>query len=359
MILTYKYRIKDSSSRKALCTHASKINFVWNYCNSIKRRGYLAYQRSEPFRFVSKFDLNKLVGGSSNELDLHSQTIQAVAEKLSDAIKASPKHRVNWRSYKRSLGWIPFKKEGIRFREDFVLYQGKEYKIYKSRPLPADAIIKTGSFNQDSKGRWFVNITFESKLIEQKHSNPTKSVGIDLGIKDLMTLSDGTSFPRANVTKKYEDQLARVKRAKKKKLVTSIHCKIKNCRNDYLHKLSTKIMKQYGNIAVGDVSSQDIIDKDLSSKMNSSIYDAGWYSLKLLFKYKAIKFGAKYEEISESFTTQECNACGNKTGPKGTEGLNIRNWNCISCGTEHQRDINAAKNIEKRLIRKQNTLLLV
>ena len=346
MYVTYKYRIKDSSSRKKLKILADKVNFVWNYCNDVNRKNVKKYFRSEPNSYLNEFNFNKLLSGSSKELGLHSQTIESIAQNY---VAARDRYKkIKFRSYKRNLGWIPFKSDNIKILNKSIIYRKKSYKIWLDRSLPTDAKIKCGSFNEDSKGRWFVNVTFESKLIEQKHLNPNKSIGIDLGIKDLMTLSDGTKIDKLGITKKYQDKLAMAQRAKKKKLVTAINSKIKNVRKDSLHKISTKLCQEFGQIAVGDVSSQRIVDLNLSKNMNSAVYDSGWYLLKTLFKYKAIKLGGVYEEVDESYSTQDCSKCSSRCGPQGTAGLKVRNWICVSCGAKHDRDVNSAKNILKR-----------
>ena len=371
MLLTYKYRIKDSSSGKALRAHAQKVNNIWNFCNQQDRDIIDGYHQGkiDKLKSLTNFDLHKLLTGYSKIIELHSQTIQSIADHFADAKSAAIKKsisrkatgksffpKISWRSSKRHLGWIPLKKDSFKvdFNKSIITYQKKDYKFWNSRPLPADAIIKTGSFNQDSKGRWYINITFESSKVMSNHQKPCKNlVGIDLGIKDLVTVSDGTKFHPSNMTKKYQDKLALAQRAKKKKLVTAINAKIKNSRKDYLHKLSTEILTKYGDIAVGDISSQQLINKNISKNMNKGIYDASWYFLKTLLEYKAIKLGSKVEIINESYSTQTCNVCVSIEGPKGTSGLNIRSWICSSCHASHDRDVNAAKNIKNVVLRKR------
>ncbi len=343
MILTYKYRIKDSSSRKALCALAQSVNDVWNYVNEVNRKNFRNFKQGGSRGFLSAFDISNLLSGSSKELGLHSQTIQAIAETYVICRKTAKKVYLSWRNKYRHLGWIPFKAAGIKLLENTVIYQNKTYRFYRDRQLPADAKIKTGSFNKDSRGRWYLNITFETAAFVS-HSTPNSEIGIDLGVKDVMTLSDGTSFHRAGTTKQYEDQLATAQRANKKKQVRKIQSKIKNSRRDCYHKLTSQIAKQFAKIYIGNVKSQNIIDKELKN-LTKGVYDASWYFIKNLLEYKAIKFGGLYKEVSEAYTTQDCSSCGARTGPKGIEDLGIREWICSSCGASHRRDINAAKNI--------------
>ncbi len=343
MILTYKFRLKDSTSRKRLCRLAGKVNFVWNYVNELNQKAFANFKHGITKGFLSAFDINKLLAGSYKELGLLAQSIQHIAETYVSSRRAFKKPYLSWRSRKRSLGWIPFKSAAIKLQGDQVLFQGKAYRFWQDRSLPEDAKIKCGSFNQDSQGRWYLNLTFETAS-QAAHSSPHSEIGIDLGIKEAITLSNGTAFQRPGLTKKYEVQLAAAQRAKKKKQARKIHTKIKNSRKDYYHKLTTQIAKQFAHLFVGDVNSQNIIDKEIKS-LTKGTYDAAWYLIKTLLAYKAIKLGGTYNEVAENYTTQDCSACLMRCGPKGIEGLAIREWVCQHCKTPHQRDVNAARNI--------------
>lgn len=343
MILTYKYRIKDATSRKALCALSGKVNYVWNYVNEINKKSYVNYKQGSKSRFLSAFDINNLLKGTSKELGLHSQTIQNISESYVSNRKTNKKSWLNWRSKKRSLGWIPFKASGFEWRNDKVIYQCKSYNIYLDRKLPEDAVIKTGSFNQDSCGRWFVNITFDTTS-SAKHLMSNTSIGIDLGVKEVLTLSNGTSFHRSNSTKQYEAKLALAQRANKKRQICKLHSRVKNTRKDYYHKITSQIAKQFETIFIGDVKSQDIIDKSITN-LTKGVYDASWFQIKNLLEYKANKLGGFYREVKESYTTQDCSSCRARCGPCGDKGLSIREWVCAQCGVSHRRDVNAAKNI--------------
>ena len=348
--LTYRYRIKDSISRVALCLLAKNVNFVFNYVNELHVKQHKKYTSSEiTSSYLNKYSVNNLLAGCSTELNLHSQTIQAIGETYCKAIKVGKfKSSLAWRSSKRSLGWIPFKASAIKFIKtasglDAIRYNKQEFKIYNSRPLPEDAKITNGSFVQDSRGRWFVSISFEIEKTQFVH--PKKIVGVDLGIKDAITLSDGMKIERPNLIKKYEASLAVAQRANKTTRVRSIHTKIKNSRKDYYHKITSELAKQYAGFYVGDVKSQAIVDKDISSGMTKGVYDASWFAIKTFLSYKANKLGGVFKEVSERYTTVGCSGCGAPTGPSGVKELHIREWQCCICDSVHDRDVNAAKNI--------------
>jgi len=332
MKLTYRFRIKDSTSRKYLNQWSSKTNLIWNYCKSTATK---AWQRDR--KSLSGYDLNYLTAGSSKELALPAQTIQAIGEQFAKSAKQHKK-LPRWRSYKKDLGWIPWKATSLKFNTNGILFNKKHIKLWKSRPLGGP--IKAGSFSQDPMGRWYVNIVCE--VVEQsKHPN-TMAVGLDLGMKDQITGSNGTKYSRPNLSKQHEAKLAAAQRARKPKRIKKIHAKIKNQRKDWIHKTTTKIAKQYAKVVIGNVKTNQIKRKT-NRGFNKSLYDASWYQLKTTLKYKAQLLGGKYVEVCEAYTTQKCSGCGARSGPKNN--LSIRVWICCECGSYHDRDINAAKNI--------------
>ena len=115
-----------------------------------------------------------------------------------------------------------------------------------------------------------MNLVVESK----PETRPTtgKECGIDLGLKTLATLSDGVELSRENLIRKFENQLAIAQRARKKKRVTVIHCKIKNKRKDWNHKATTRLVREYDKIVVGNVSSKKL----MKTRMAKSVADASW-----------------------------------------------------------------------------------
>ncbi|WP_419633334.1 RNA-guided endonuclease InsQ/TnpB family protein, partial [Thiolapillus sp.] len=172
----------------------------------------------------------------------------------------------------------------------------------------ADYEFRAGSFVQDARGRWYFSVSVEY----QPNATPSrKAVGVDLGLKDAATCSDGTKLEAGRFYRGLEDALGKAQR--------------------------------YGVIFVGDVSSAKLV----KTKMAKSVLDAGWHQLKTQLKYKAIARSGVFEEVNEAYSTQVCSCCGAKpdSSPKGRAGLGIRHWICSECGAEHDRDINAAKNI--------------
>lgn len=329
---TYQFRIKDSSQKVYLCSLASKVNLIWNYCN----QAHFDVLRNRS-KWLTWVDLNKLTSGSSRLLNLHSDSINAVCEEYASRVKKAKRRKISWRSKKRNLGWIPFKSRAIKLENDRFKFNGKWFKFFKSREIIGT--LKVGSICQDSKGNWFVNFTCE---VQNKSLPETKrNVGIDLGLKTQLTLSNGKEYKRENLTKKYEEKLSKAQRANKKKQVTNLHAKIKNVRKDWNHKVTTEIIKENDTIIIGNVSSRKLV----KTRFAKSVNDASWGTLKLMLGYKAVSLGRSFQVVDERFSTITCSSCSARSGPSGLSGLGVRNWKCFDCGSLHVRDVNSAVNI--------------
>ena len=336
MILTYKFRLKDGTKRRELKTLAGNVNFVWNYSNEIIRR------RWQQSRFYTrKNDLHVLTKGSSKLLEINSQTVQAVAYECLLRVQKAKKS-VRFRTGKKNLGWVPFNGQTVKFHCGYIDYNGYRFRLWEHRKIPQGFSIKTGSFTEDSRGRWYVNLQCE---IPDDHwfqaPAPFQSeVGIDPGTKTIMTTSDGEKFSRENITKKYAEKLSKAQRHRKKRQVKKIQAKIKNSRLDWNHKRSFELSKRYQYIFFGNASSGRLA----KTRMAKGIYDAGWHQIKTFLSYKTLRRGGRMLEINERNSTVTCSVCLEKTGPSGLSGLGIREWIC-TCGAVHDRDVNSGKNI--------------
>lgn len=336
---TLKLRVKDKHC-KMLNQLASEVNFTWNYVNDLC---FKHLHRTN--KFMSAFDVAKYTVGSTKVgLNLHSQTIQAVTEELILRRKQFKKAKLRWRvsnpkSARKSLGWIPFKASGIKVEHGQVKYQGTWFSLWDSYGL-SKYTVKTGSFVQDSRGRWYVCLVVENA--PKLESTGSETVGIDLGLKDFATLSDGQKIAAHRIYRQYEEKLGVAQRARNKSRVKAIYAKIKNIRNNTLQQLSTKLVKENAAIFVGNVNASGLA----KTKMAKSVLDAGWTAFRTMLKYKCENAGVWFEEVNESYTTQTCSCCRSReSSPKGRIGLGIREWTCQQCGTLHDRDVNAAKNI--------------
>ena len=229
MLLTYRFRLKDGTRRKELKTLAGNVNFVWNFSNETIRR------RWKESRFY---------------------TSQAVAyEGLLRVQKA--RKSIRFRTGKKNLGWIPFNGQTVKFHAGYIDYNGYRFRLWQHRQIPEGFQIKTGSFSEDSRGRWYVNLTCEisDENWFQEPASFGSEIGIDPGMKTVMTTSDGHAFSRDNITKQYAEKLAKAQRHRKKRLIKKINAKIRNCRQDWNHKKSFELAKQYQTVFFGNASS--------------------------------------------------------------------------------------------------------
>ena len=318
---------------------ASEVNYVWNYVNDLC---FKHLQRKQ--QFLSAYDIAKYTKGTSKECHLHSQTVQAVTEEFVIRRKQFKKAKLKWRvsnkkSARRSLGWIPFKKVAVKYANGYVQYGKYQFKLWDSYGL-SKYQIKTGSFVKDSRGRWYVCLVVDN--VPQIKSHGKTSIGIDLGLKDLATCSDGVKLKAPKIYRQYEQKLGIAQRAKNKKRVKAIHAKIKYIRQNMLHQFSHKLVTKHAAIFVGNVNAKALAQ----TKLAKSVLDAGWSMFRIMLKYKCENAGVWFEEVNEAYTTQTCSCCGSRySSPKGRAGLGIREWQCMECGILHDRDINSALNI--------------
>ena len=335
---TLKLRIKDKHC-KVLDQLASEVNFVWNYVNDLC---FKHLQRTG--KFFSAYDIAKYTAGASKAgLNLHSQTVQAVTEELITRRKQFKKAKLRWRvsnpkSAKKSLSWIPFKSSAIKVEHGQIKYGKQWFGLWDSYGL-SKYTVKAGSFVQDARGRWYACLVVN--CVSQPQNTTTAAIGIDLGLKDLATCSDGVKIANPKYYNQYQKQLGAAQRANKKKRVKAIHAKIKNSRQDHLHKISSALVNQHAAIFVGNLSAKKLV----KTKMAKSVLDTGFAALKTMLRYKCENAGVWFAEVNESYTTLTCSHCNGDTGPSGLGGLGIREWECMDCGTVHDRDINAATNI--------------
>ena len=332
---TLKVRVKDKHA-KQLKNMACAVNFVWNYINELSTRAI-----KERGQFLSAYDIHPYTKGAGKELGLHSQTLQCIASEYVTRRKQFKKARLNWRKsrgVRRSFGWIPVNTGQAKWKNGQIFHNGLHFSVWDSFGLSGYKF-RSASFNEDARGRWYFNVVV---TVEAETSQGQASVGIDLGCKESATDSNGLSI-KGREYRRLETKLGIAQRAKNQKRVKAIHAKIRNRRQDSLHKYSRTLVNENAAIFVGNVSSKALT----KTKMAKSVLDAGWHSLKTMLEYKCDHAGVVFEEINEAYSTQTCSCCGTipPSSPKGRSGLRIREWICSECGAEHHRDINAARNI--------------
>ena len=336
MKLVFRYRVKSLTG--LLNKQARTVNFVWNFCND-RQKDALRFSRP----WLSGFDLIKLTTGCSKELGLHSGTINDVCQQYARSRSQIRRPYLRYRG-KKSLGWVPLKGRELKREGDAFRFAGNTFRVFYSCPLPDGKIADGTNFSRDRRGNWHLNIVIE--VPEASVRSPLRGVGIDLGLKEFATLSDGHTVAAPCLYRDAEAALGAAQRARKRKRVKAIHAKIANRRHYFLHTLSSAIVAEFDYIVVGNVNASALA----KTSMAKSVYDVGWSSFRTQLAYKAVKHGAWFEEVNECFTTQICSNCGAlpDSRPKGIADLGIREWSCSDCGVVHDRDLNAAINILRR-----------
>jgi len=334
-IKTLKIRVKDKH-KGVLCQMAKNVNLVWNFVNEISTRSIV-----ERNKFLSARDLQKYTDGSSKLLKLHSQTIQGICDEYATRRIQFKKRKLKWRKSvgsRRSLGWVPFKASAVSYKNGQIHFNKHHFSIWDSYGL-SKYKFKSGSFNEDARGRWYFNVAVE---VPRTFSSSQGSVGIDLGFKESAVCSDGFKTERNRIYRSYEKKLAIAQRSNNKVRTRAIHAKIANIRKDTLHKFTHHLVKNYSEIYVGDLS----IKKMLKAKRGKSTLDAAHGMIRSMLVYKCDNAGIHHNvNVDEKNTTRTCHSCKSLTGPKGLDGLRIRVWTCCVCGDTHNRDENSAKNI--------------
>lgn len=333
---TLRVRVLDKHA-PLLRQMARSVNFVWNYLNELSARSI-----RERGVYLSAYDLDRYTQGASKLAGLHSQTLQEVSREYATRRQQFRKQQLAWRKSggsRRSLGWIPFKAGASTWKHGQIYHNGHCFRVWDSYGL-SQYRFRSGSFSEDARGRWYFNVVVEVEVLP---SMGQASVGIDLGLKDVATASDGTRLKNASFYRDLESKLGIAQRAGKKARVRALHAKIANRRKDAAHKFSRALVSRCGVIIVGDVSPTTLA----KTPMAKSVLDAGWGQLKTMLAYKCAHAGTVFQEVSEVYTTQTCSCCGSLpvSSPKGRAGLRIREWTCVDCGAVHDRDINAARNI--------------
>ena len=230
--------------------------------------------------------------------------------------------------------------------------------------------ILNATISKRPSGKYFVSLLVEETIRESPKTE--SSVGIDLGIKDFAILDNGTIYNN-KFTYKMEQKLKREQRklsrkqlqAKKKGInlfeaknyqkqkikVARLHEKVMNQREDFLNKVSTEIIKNHDIICIEDLNVKGMLR---NHKLSKSISDVSWSSFVTKLQYKADWYGKEVIKIDKWYpSSQICSSCGANTGKKT---LDIRTWTC-ECGVEHDRDINASKNIKNEGLRMRNLKL--
>ncbi|EDP75525.1 RNA-guided endonuclease TnpB family protein [Hydrogenivirga sp. 128-5-R1-1] len=212
---------------------------------------------------------------------------------------------------------------------------------------------KTVTIKREPSGKWYVCITVEVELEEILREAQERVVGIDLGVKNLATTSEGEFIQHPKFLQKLEKRLKREQKKlsrkkkgstnweKQKERLAKIHERIRNARRDFLHKLSRYLVDSYDHISFENLNIKELVQNISLAKL---ILDAGWGTLITFATYKAVMAGARVVRVDPSYTTQDCSVCGFRVPKTLAERLH----ECPECGAVMDRDYNASLNILRK-----------
>ena len=220
-----------------------------------------------------------------------------------------------------------------------------------SRPLPPGAVPSTVTVSRDAAGRWHVSLLVEDPTVTVLPQAPSE-VGVDLGLKDFAVLSTGERIPHPKHYQRRLATLARLQRrlsrkrkgsanrGKARAKVAKAHARVADARRDFLHKLSTDLIRRFQMIVVEDLGVSGLVR---NRRLAQSIATSGWSEFLSQLGYKAEWYGRTVVQVDRFYpSSKTCSACGHKLDHLD---LGTRSWQCPGCGTRHDRDHNAAQNL--------------
>ena len=237
---------------------------------------------------------------------------------------------------RRQLNSIPFPDPIRRPEGTYIKLPGIGLLRFHKQDVP-DGKIKCGRLVRRSSG-WYLCLFIAAERAEIVRSD-FGQVGIDPGFKYLLALSTGEKVAHPKELQQSEQRLAQAQRGINRKQVARLHERIANQRKDRNHKLSLRLVQENVLIAFSKDNHRAV-----AKRFGKSVASAGHAQLRSMLAYKSLAGGTRYTEVASRNSTKTCSSCGCLSGPTGLVGLAVRQWQCPECGSEHDRDINAACN---------------
>lgn len=350
MFRAFKYRLYPTEPQKELIAkHIGSSRFVYNLALETKTTAYLGSKHN-----YSAFDLIKQLPELKKELpwlkEVNSQSLQQAIHNMDIAFKkffkgaGFPKFKSKHKG-KQSFS-IP---QNVKVENNLLIIPKFKEGIKMSLHRPIKGTIKSATISVTPTGKYFVSI-----LCDTKEEIPTKApitesttIGIDLGIKDFAVTSEGEVFENPKFLRKAQSKLKYIQRKyskhkgkRTKQKLALLHEKVTNQRKDFLHKVSTKLIRENQTIALETLAVKNMVK---NHNLAQSISDVSWSTFVSMLEYKAEWYGKNILRIGQFAPSSKTCSCG--VINKGLK-LSDRKWTCKSCGTTHDREILAACNIK-------------
>lgn len=353
----YKYRIYPTKQQAAYLNEVfGSVRFVWNQLVA----NFNSWTPDGPNR-----PMNEKILKDMPEYSWLSESISYALQQKRIDFDEAKKQFFN-KNRKKKLGRMKFKKKGVSrdsFRIPVASLGGmKAFNLEKGivkliKMTPIKMVVdrkftgtpKSVTVSKNKCNQYFVSILVEEE--PESKQNTGRSVGIDLGLNHLATLSNGVQIENPRWFRKSQAKLKRAQQHLSRKVkgsnrynaqklkVARIHNKIANQRNYVLHNISSWLVNNFDTIIVEDLNVAGMKKSNLAK----SVSDASFSTLASMIDYKSKWYGRTFYKISRWYpSSKTCNCCGHKMD---TMTLDIREWDCPNCGSHHDRDLNAAKNI--------------
>jgi putative transposase len=349
---SYKYRFYPNQAQaEMLAKTFGCVRFVYNHILDWRSKEYTNNQVKINYVASAK-KLTEIKQKYDWLYDVSNVALQQTLRHQDLAFSNFFAKRAKYPSFKKKSKYQSFRltTSGFRIKDNkFYIAKSKEplnVKLHRKYQGEVTSV----TISKDSANRYFISLCCEHD-IKQLPKND-KSIGLDVGLTHFVATSDNIKVKAPKATIKYQKKLARLsKRLSKKQKgsknrnkarfkVAKLHNKIKDTRKDFLHKLSTDIIKNHDNIVIEDLNIAGLIK---NRKLSKHIADASWSEFTRQLEYKAFWYSRNLIKINRFFpSSQICSHCGHREGKKA---LNIRIWTCQSCNTQLDRDINASINI--------------
>lgn len=364
MLKGFKYRIYPTKEQEIqLSKTFGSVRFVYNQLLAKKIEQYKNEEKS-----MSKIDCNNYCNKELKKEYLWLKEVDkfALTNSIYDLDSAYQNFFREIKKGNKNQGFPKFKSKrnhNYSYKTNFtnnnieVDFENNRVKLPKLKWVKCKfhrefiGKIKNATISKTSSGKYFVSLCVEVENFRLPKLE-TK-IGLDLGLKDLVICSDGQIFENNKTLYKYEEQLTKLQRQFAHKVkgsnnwnkhrikIAKVYEKITNIRKDYLHKISSQLIKENQFIFSEDLNVKSMVK---NHKLAKSIHDASWYELTRQLEYKAEWYSRTYKKVSRYYpSSQLCNVCGYKN--IDTKDTKIRFWVCPECNSEHDRDINASINV--------------